>query len=139
VFDAVLEPMLRWLKTKAGMNNPHRYVLDNIDDWKDVMQQLSLFPDPPVPRKTTFYCMDCGIDTGRIDEFYMVTDEVWQSVTNPIDSTGMLCIGCLEQRLGRTLKPDDFPNCPVNTDHVGFRKSKRLLERLRVRKNDRLS
>ena len=95
------------------------------------MQQLSLFPDLPVPRKFSFDCLDCGVHTRRIDEFYMVTNEVWNSVcTNPSDANGMLCVGCIERRLGRTLKPDDFPDCLVNTDHVGFRKSERLLERL---------
>ena len=102
-----------------------------------VMQQLSLFPDLPVPRKTTFECMDCGIHTGSIHEFYMVTDEVWQSaVTNPFDRTGMLCIGCLEQRLKRTLKPDDFPDCRLNTIRGGTRKSKRLLDRRCVAPED---
>jgi hypothetical protein len=28
---------------------------------------------------------------------------------------GCLCIGCLEQRIGRQLMPDDFPNHALNT------------------------
>jgi hypothetical protein len=41
----------------------------------------------------------------------------------------MLCVGCVERRLGRTLRPDDFIDCQINTDHAAFPKSKRLFER----------
>ena len=34
IFDAVLEPMLRWLAAKAGMSDPRRYVFDKIDGWR---------------------------------------------------------------------------------------------------------
>jgi hypothetical protein len=27
---------------------------------------------------------------------------------------GYLCIGCLEQRIGRKLRPSDFIKCPIN-------------------------
>jgi hypothetical protein len=78
-----------------------------------------------------FACLDCGVDTGRINEYYMVTDEAWLSA-NPLED-GMLCIGCLEGRLGRRLTPEDFTRCPLNTNHTisrGHPKSERLLERL---------
>ena len=58
----------------------------------------------------------------------MVTDQVWTSVAED----GMLCIGCLEQRLGRVLHAKDFTDAPINqmsdmTDDA----SARLLNRLR--------
>ena len=116
--------------------------------------QLDLFPDLPVhhrphkiagraanaerPRRSRrqrfeFACLDCGVDTAAIDEYYMVTDEVWASA-NPADDpdepgAGMLCIGSLERRLGRKLTPSDFTDCPVNTD-LAKPRSKRLLDRL---------
>jgi hypothetical protein len=76
-------------------------------------------------------CLDCGVDTSSkngIGEYYVVTDELW-ACANPGD-VGMLCIGCLERRLGHELTPDDFKSCPVNSDHRGFPKSGRLLQRL---------
>jgi hypothetical protein len=52
-----------------------------------------------------FRCSDCRVNTDIVGEYYMVSDEVWQSAR--IDS-GMLCIGCLEGRLGRRLVRSDF-------------------------------
>ena len=46
-----------------------------------------------------FECAACGVNTLHINEYYMVTDEVWEAAW-PQDR-GMLCIGCLENRLGR--------------------------------------
>ena len=71
--------------------------------------------------RSSLLCLDCGVDTIAIDEYYMVTHELWAN------SDGMLCIGCLEKRLGRELTPDDFPSCWDDRDHP---KSERLLERL---------
>lgn len=41
------------------------------------------------------------------DETYMVRDKVWKEA-GMIPWGGCLCIGCLEKRLGRRLKPKDF-------------------------------
>jgi hypothetical protein len=49
---------------------------------------------------TNFACRDCGVSTRN--ERYMVTDEIWhQSTLGKRD--GLLCLGCLETRLGRRL------------------------------------
>lgn len=77
-----------------------------------------------------FLCMDCGVDTGKIGEHYMLKDHVWFSVVE--SNKGMLCVGCIEQRLGRRLIADDFNNSYVNGLGFGQIKSNRLLERLRV-------
>lgn len=76
-----------------------------------------------------FECLDCGTNTAFSDEYYMVHDTVWDSV---VKGGGMLCIGCLEGRLGRTLTPQDFTLCMVNLDHRNYAKSERLLNRLGV-------
>ena len=67
-------------------------------------------------------CRDCGEATtpctgqrgcrhkGR-HEYYSVNDEIWKVAG--MDS-GFLCIGCLERRIGRSLTPDDFKDCPIN-------------------------
>ncbi len=67
-------------------------------------------------------CRDCGIDTTPRDgegnphvsgwEWYVVRDEVWKQATS--DERGILCIGCLEERLGRQLTPQDFADLPIN-------------------------
>jgi hypothetical protein len=48
--------------------------------------------------------------TGRHREIYTVLKEVWKAA-GVEEMGGCLCVGCLEKRLGRTLKPRDF------TDH----------------------
>lgn len=56
-------------------------------------------------------CLDCGVDFGHgprgLGEGYMVTDEVWAASGLAPDG-GTLCIGCLETRIGRQLRRDDF-------------------------------
>jgi hypothetical protein len=56
----------------------------------------------------------------------MVHDALWLK-THP-EGTGKLCIGCLEQRLGRRLMPEDFTDAIVNRSGRG--NSKRLNSRL---------
>jgi hypothetical protein len=70
------------------------------------------------------YCKDCGNDTtpsrrgahnaGK-HEYYMVKDRVWHAagMLSSLDGE-ILCIGCLEGRLGRRLKPRDFTPAVVN-------------------------
>jgi len=75
-----------------------------------------------------FTCLDCAACTLCLGEYYMVTDQVWSLVADH----GMLCIGCLEQRLGRMLHARDFTDVPINqvadmTDDA----SARFLNRLR--------
>jgi hypothetical protein len=65
--------------------------------------------------RVEFLCIDCGCDTvkrrrGR-NEYYMVRDDVWTSARM---QDGMLCIGCLEARLGRRLMAHDFIDAPIN-------------------------
>ena len=71
-------------------------------------------------------CLDCGIDTMATDEYYMVLDDVW--LKGVPDGQGMLCIGCLEKRLGRQLVASDFIAAPINLGF--FPRSRRFLDRL---------
>lgn len=79
-----------------------------------------------------FMCVDCKFDTWQ-DEYYMVTNEVWY-VLAQMPQKGMLCIGCLEKRIGRQLTSKDFTGAPINTGAF-FPQSKRLQERLRAPRN----
>lgn len=54
-------------------------------------------------------CAECETLT---TDYYMVHDELWQSVTTPDER--FLCLACLEQRIGRPLVIDDFTPYPVN-------------------------
>jgi hypothetical protein len=94
-------------------------------------------------------CVDCGCDTapgvpnrsalrkamarhGECEityddrcEVYMVRDFVWKKVGMGAWD-GCICVGCLEKRLGRKLKPKDFPDHVFNTRLPGTR---RLMQR----------
>lgn len=71
-------------------------------------------------------CLDCRVDTGRIGEHYMLVDSVWAQAHN--SKTGMLCVGCVEARIGRRLCAADFNDSYLNRD---LNVSMRLLERMR--------
>jgi hypothetical protein len=62
------------------------------------------------------------------DEYYMVHDALWKLAGMEPDG-GMLCIGCLETRLGRKLVRGDFTDYPINSGQL-FPQSSRLRERL---------
>jgi hypothetical protein len=60
-------------------------------------------PVPPwKPERWPWFCDDCGEDLAETGENYMVRDELW-----PQDAS-ILCVGCLERRLGRELTLADF-------------------------------
>jgi hypothetical protein len=78
-----------------------------------------------------FFCLDCNVNTCDIDEYYTLHDHIWLAA-NP-KSKGMLCIGCLEARLGRIVTRADFrPEVPINQLELNntFPKSSRLIDRL---------
>jgi hypothetical protein len=58
-------------------------------------------------------CVDCRWNAVRLGEWYMVHDDVWKAAGMETMG-GALCIGCLEERLGRDLTADDFMDCPLN-------------------------
>lgn len=73
-----------------------------------------------------FCCGDCGVDTSGINEYYSVKNRVWRKWGN---KHGMLCIACLESRMGRRLRKTDFTGFPINLGV--FPQSERLLDRLK--------
>jgi hypothetical protein len=78
-------------------------------------------------KNSEFLCLDCTVDTCESGEYYIVRDAVWLAV-NP-NNKGMLCISCLEQRLGRELTSEDFAWVPLNLIQM-FQGSDRLKARV---------
>jgi hypothetical protein len=83
------------------------------------------------------HCRRCGVNTSKIHEYYVLHDEIWDGVVTrwklPLDrygESGMMCVGCFEQLLGRRLTKGDFLDCPVNEPLGAWPKSVRLYQRL---------
>lgn len=76
-------------------------------------------------------CVDCKVDTQYIQESYMVHDHLWLSAGMTKDG-GRLCVKCLEKRIGRKLRRQDFFLCPLNIEPYFHKEiaSKRLRKRL---------
>lgn len=79
-----------------------------------------------------FHCADCGMWTSSVTrkgvggEYYMVQHRHWDTFGA---DRRMLCIGCLEKRMGRELVPADFLDCSLNK--IEYQpKSLRLMRRL---------
>lgn len=70
-------------------------------------------------------CVDCHTDSTT--ERYMVHDHVWAAAG--MCPFGFLCVGCIEQRLGRRLHAADFLNVGLNHDPK-YERSARLVDRL---------
>lgn len=85
-------------------------------------------------------CDDCADDVTPYDdygrpvdggwEWYMVRSEIWESASREGGPPSILCIGCLEDRIGRRLTPDDFADLGIN--QPGWATSERLIDRLGV-------
>jgi len=99
-----------------------------------ICEAVSTPPIPPPTRKHNANCVVCTVCVFDISETaYMVRHDVWEA-TGLENRGGVLCIGCLEALLGRTLMPEDFPKCiPLNGDHyrsINFKRSSRLMDRM---------
>lgn len=117
--DAALKAYRRKdaLLRKAGVRSdePHPPV-----EWDRAMARLS----PEEQREVmVMACFGCGRDTH--DEQYMVHDEVWQAAGM---TEGFLCVRCIEQRLGRRLRREDFTTALINVPWPGM--SNRLRYRI---------
>ncbi len=65
-------------------------------------------------------CADCETNTYYEDNFYMVSNEVWNKAikTKEEAESLILCMGCLSKRLGRPLTGEDFPReIPINENN----------------------
>jgi hypothetical protein len=86
-------------------------------------------------------CCDCGLGTITAGEWYMVKPEVWEQAWRGrrqpwqilVPGQMVLCVGCLENRLGRTLCADDFTDAAVNYPYRPDVYESRVSDRLRDR------
>ncbi len=105
-----------------------------IERKKKVKRVKGLNPD------MDFGCMVCDFDTST--EFYMVHNHLWvtaieglprrtpRMVAGRIIGNELLCVGCLEKRLGRKLTAADFSVAPCNHNRAEYDTSPRLANRL---------
>jgi hypothetical protein len=68
-------------------------------------------------------CVDCDYDTSPINplektrgykNYYMVNNDLWAKFGV---GRKMLCIPCLEKRIGREVTKQDFTDCMLNRDN----------------------
>lgn len=78
--------------------------------------------------RSKFLCLDCGIDTGKIGEHYMLIDETWH--LTGLQKYGMLCVLDVEKRIGRKLVGSDFNDSYLNKPRTGIM-SARLVDRMK--------
>jgi hypothetical protein len=85
-------------------------------------------------------CCDCGFGTNVAREWYMVRPDVWTKAWagrrkpwHEVPGQSILCVGCLEQRIGRTLCAADFADAVVNDPEGDI--SDRLRRRLTATKS----
>ena len=56
-------------------------------------------------------CDQCGAEVHpRRGEMVILANSTWHRIAEPKD---LLCIPCIESRLGRKITAEDFPNIPV--------------------------
>src|SRR5262249_6244737 len=90
-----------WLCTDCGVNTA-----PGVPDGAETIAQLNSGAESVTCR------VDCD------SEIYYVRDAIWKKAGMEPHS-GCLCIGCLEKRLGRRLKPKDFDrNHPFNDSNI---------------------
>lgn len=68
------------------------------------LELLQLTVDAVTLLSANWYCFSCGKNTFALGEDYYVHDDLWYKY----GVEGVLCIGCLETRMGRKLTPEDF-------------------------------
>lgn len=83
-----------------------------------------------IPPDSNDFCVDCKVDTILIGEYYSVYPEVWAN-SKLGSHDGMLCISCLENRIGRILTSEDFTDFPINTSPM--HRSALLADRMSIK------
>jgi hypothetical protein len=112
----------------TGLGQAEEDYLDPPEDPVSILADLTTGAVYGMPE--SWLCVDCGFNTApgcfnraeagrrgvpmRFDdqsEVYYVGENIW-AAAGMRSLSGCLCISCLEKRIGRELRPEDFP------DHV---------------------
>lgn len=119
-----------WIEDFVDLELPGAFMVEGVagsdeeDTWDFALCRRASAKE--LHKHDPFVCIDCGVHTSMINEYYMVHDHVWHTAGMAEDG-GMLCIGCLEKHLGRELNSTDFTHAPINAIS---RQSARLADRL---------
>jgi hypothetical protein len=79
--------------------------------------------DPRGKTSKSWCCVDCGATIENLvgkdtpvyrPEAYTVRNSVWNAAGMELMG-GCICVGCLEKRLRRRVRPRDFTRHPLNT------------------------
>jgi hypothetical protein len=106
---------------------------DRTDSWACIDCGFNTAPGIPGKERAESALAAYGSITAKVDEnseAYIVRSRVWEAA-NMDGWGGCLCIGCLENRLGRRLKPKDFDH---THEFNSFPGTARLLSRRGRRK-----
>ncbi len=57
-------------------------------------------------KKQKLLCKDCRTEIFGDENMVILKDELWQSICD--HHSDALCDKCMEKRIGRNIKPDDF-------------------------------
>jgi len=60
------------------------------------------------PKSALLFCVDCQSEDFI---YFMVTNEIWKIIKG---KSSILCIHCVEKRLGRKLTINDFTDASIN-------------------------
>lgn len=67
------------------------------------------------PYSNEWYCRECGKDCFRNPiDYYMLKDDIWFKINGKFK--GMLCMECLENRLGHKLTSEEILRCPLTEE-----------------------
>jgi hypothetical protein len=72
------------------------------------------------------YCLDCGDEIAAKGDWCMLEDKVWAG-TGIAPDGGVLCLECIEGRLGRYLETSDFAIADESDRLGGFWPGHRML------------
>lgn len=94
---------------KANGNDLHEVGKEIVDIMYEIIEDHN--DNKKIIEDEHWACVDCNklcYDDNR--DYYMVTDEIWkkQGVGD-----GMLCMDCMEERLGHKLTKEDILVCPL--------------------------
>lgn len=65
------------------------------------------------PRQILGKNLRCANCAQRTDDWYMLRDDIWQSIAQPGER--YLCLACVSKRLGRELIRSDYADLPINS------------------------